>query len=65
MDVHFMEIKATPSMRIADKANHRVLLVLDIVDGKLVATYDVDDLDRAARMFVDEVLRKFNNDGGA
>ena len=33
------------------------LLTLNIVDGRLVATYDPADLDEAARIFVAEVVR--------
>lgn len=35
----------------------RKLLVLDVVDGGLVATYDEADLDEAARVFVRECVK--------
>lgn len=57
---------ATPSpMSIAfDSPSRGTILTISIGDdGRLVATYDPDDLDEAAQLFVAEINRMFGRDG--
>lgn len=42
------------------KKGDRTLLVLDIVDDILVADYKPEDLDEAARIFVDKLQQVWN-----
>lgn len=51
-----------PAIAIHDQGQGRTLLSIRIVDGKLSAEFDPEDLTEAAKIFVAEVLKHGNHE---